>query len=77
MVMNWAKNTPKSFKFTAKFPKVITHDKRLKDIDDDLGDSSPLENKTLALLIQLPPYIQIHTGLERLRELVHKLDTRF
>jgi len=35
----------------------------------------PLENKTLALLIQLPPSIQIHTGLERLRELVpHGLD---
>ncbi|WP_201449306.1 DUF72 domain-containing protein [Nitrososphaera sp. AFS] len=81
MVMNWAKKTPNNFKFTAKFPKAITHDKRLKDVDDELerffDAMEPLENKTLALLIQLPPYIQIHTGLERLRELVHKLDTRF
>ena len=37
----------------------------------------PLENKTLALLIQLPPSIQIHEGLERLRDLVPELDNRF
>jgi uncharacterized protein YecE (DUF72 family) len=37
----------------------------------------PLENKTLALLFQLPSSIQIFTGLERFRELVPKLDSRF
>jgi uncharacterized protein YecE (DUF72 family) len=51
--------TPKNFKFTAKFPKAITHDKRLKDVDDELERffdvMVPLENKILALLIQLPP----------------------
>jgi uncharacterized protein YecE (DUF72 family) len=31
----------------------------------------------LALLLQLPPSLQIFTGLERLRELVHQLDPRF
>ncbi|MFY9873606.1 MAG: DUF72 domain-containing protein [Candidatus Nitrosopolaris sp.] len=36
-----------------------------------------LSNKTLALLIQLPPSLHIHEGLERLRELVPDLDTRF
>jgi hypothetical protein len=69
-----------NFKFTAKFPKLITHDKRLKDVDDELerffDGMGPLENKTPALLIQMPP-IQIHTGLERLQELVDKLDTWF
>jgi uncharacterized protein YecE (DUF72 family) len=30
MVKNWCKKTPNHFRFTAKFPKVITHDKRLK-----------------------------------------------
>ena len=81
MVQNWVKKTPKSFKFTAKFPKVITHDKRLKDIDKELEQfldaMGPLENKTLTLLLQLPPSIQIHEGLERLRHLVPKLDVRF
>ena len=73
--------TPKNFKFTAKFPKAITHDKRLLNVDKELerffDAIGPLENKTLALLLQLPPSLQIFTGLERLRELVHQLDPRF
>ncbi|MGN6346121.1 MAG: DUF72 domain-containing protein [Candidatus Nitrosocosmicus sp.] len=81
MVKNWAMKTPKNFKFTAKFPKVITHDKKLNDVDDELerffDSMAPLENKTLALLIQLPPSLQIHKGLEHLRELVPNLDPRF
>jgi len=81
MVKNWAKKTPKDFKFTAKFPRVITHDKRLKDVTKELDQFfdaiGPLADKTLALLIQLPPALQIVEGLERLRELVRELDTRF
>jgi uncharacterized protein YecE (DUF72 family) len=81
MVKNWAIKTPKNFKFTAKFPKAITHDKRLLNVDQELerffDAMGPLENKTLALLLQLPPSLQIFTGLERLRELVHQLDPRF
>jgi Protein of unknown function DUF72 len=81
MVKNWAIKTPKNFKFTAKFPKVITHDKKLNDVDQELerffDSMTLLENKTLALLIQLPPSLQIHKGLEHLRELVSQLDTRF
>ena len=81
MVKNWAKRTPKNFKFTAKFPKVNTHEKRLKGIDEELGKffdaMTPLEDKTLALLIQLPPSLQISEGLQSLRNLVLHLDTRF
>jgi uncharacterized protein YecE (DUF72 family) len=80
-VKNWYKKTSKDFKFTAKFPKVITHDKRLKDVDNDLehffNAIGPLSDKTLALLIQLPPSLQIYEGLQRLRELVRRLDSRF
>ncbi|MFZ0328998.1 MAG: DUF72 domain-containing protein [Nitrososphaeraceae archaeon] len=36
MVKNWSKKTPDHFRFTAKFPKVITHDKRLKDVEKEL-----------------------------------------
>jgi len=57
MVNNWANKTPGNFKFTAKFPKIITHDKRLKDICEDLEQffeaMNPLSQKMLALLIQL------------------------
>ena len=81
MVKQWLKKTKEDFRFTAKFPKVITHDKRLKNVDNELQlffkAIEPLCDKTLALLIQLPPSIEIMEGLQRLRELVHKLDNRF
>jgi uncharacterized protein YecE (DUF72 family) len=81
MVKNWYKRSPQNFKFTAKFPKIITHDKRLKDVDPELGrffeSMRPVADKTLALLIQLPPSLQIFEGLERLRDLVRTLDNRF
>jgi hypothetical protein len=37
MVKNWHKRSTHNFRFTAKFPKIITHDKRLKDVDTELG----------------------------------------
>jgi hypothetical protein len=78
MVKNWSKRTPDNFKFTAKFPKVITHDKQLVDVEDDvdlfLTNMKPLQEKTLALLIQLPPSLEIIPGLECLRNLVPFLD---
>jgi uncharacterized protein YecE (DUF72 family) len=81
MVKNWYKRSPQNFKFTAKFPKIITHDKRLKAVDKELGQffeaMRPLADKTLALLIQLPPSLHILEGLERLRDLVPELDTKF
>jgi uncharacterized protein YecE (DUF72 family) len=50
MVKNWYNRTP----------KVITHDKRLNNFDEDQLDyffdsMSELKEKLLALLIQLPP----------------------
>ena len=36
MVSNWNKRTPDNFRFAVKFPKIITHDKRLKDVDKDI-----------------------------------------
>ncbi len=81
MVKNWAKKTPDNFRFTAKFPKIITHDKHLVDVDKEvytfLNNMEPLQEKTLALLIQLPPSMQIMPGLEGLKELVRLLDGRF
>jgi uncharacterized protein YecE (DUF72 family) len=37
----------------------------------------PLSDKTLALLIQLPPSLHVFEGLQSLRQLVPRLDTRF
>src|SRR2546427_5647085 len=81
MVRNWCRNSPQNFRFTAKFPKIITHDKRLKDVDKEIEQFfeaiSPLVDKTLALLIQLPPSLHVFEGLERLRDFVPTLDNRF
>ena len=81
MVKNWAKKTPDNFRFTAKFPKVITHDKRLVDVNEEvytyLSNMEPLQEKTNALLIQLPPSMQIMPGLKGLKDLIRILDGRF
>ena len=59
MVKNWFKRSPQNFKFTAKFPKIITHDKRLKAVDKELGHffeaMRPLADKTLRVLIYYSP----------------------
>jgi len=80
MVKNWHKRSPQNFKFTAKFPKIITHDKRLKfveELEQFFEAMRPLADETLALLIQLPPALQIFEGLGRLRDVVRTLDNRF
>jgi uncharacterized protein YecE (DUF72 family) len=81
IVRNWYKRTPDNFRFTAKFPKVITHDKRLKSVEKELEyfleSISGLGEKLLALLIQLPPSLDIAEGLEGLRQIVPELDKRF
>jgi uncharacterized protein YecE (DUF72 family) len=81
MVENWCKKTPTHFRFTAKFPKVITHDKRLKDVEKELDQFFSsivyLEDKILALLIQLPPSMGIVEGMNGLRDIIPELDKRF
>jgi len=71
-VKNWATRTPKVFRFTAKFPKVITHDKKFTNVENELNlfyDAiEPLKEKLLALLIQFPPYVKIAEGLEALKQ---------
>jgi len=64
LVFGWVRNTPLSFQFSAKIPKLITHDKRLdlaQGVEVDLGKFidvlAPLKDakKLGPLLIQLPP----------------------
>jgi uncharacterized protein YecE (DUF72 family) len=81
MVKNWCKKTPYHFKFTAKFPKVITHYKRLKDVGKELelffSSMVYLDDKILALLIHLPPSIGVVEGMNGLRDIIPELDKRF
>ena len=81
MVDNWKKRTPNNFRFAVKFPKVITHDKRLKDVGKDIEQfydvMEPLYDKLLVFLIQLPPSLQISEGLELIKNLHYLLDPSF
>ena len=67
----------------AIYPSLATpHDKRLKDVNRELENfiqsMLPLKEKTLALLIQLPPSLKITEGIENLREhIIPELDSRF
>jgi uncharacterized protein YecE (DUF72 family) len=71
LVMGWKMNTPEKFLFTAKLPKVITHEKMLdlsQGADQDLMRfvdlMGPLTgaNKLGCLLIQLPPSFSYDPG---------------
>jgi uncharacterized protein YecE (DUF72 family) len=68
MVKNGNRRTPDNFRFTAKFPKIITHEKRFKNVQKDLElfykRMEPLNGKIIALLIQLPPSYKLKEGLE-------------
>jgi uncharacterized protein YecE (DUF72 family) len=81
MAKNWSKRIPTHFRFAAKFPKVITHDKRLKDVEKELelffSSVVYIEDKVLALLIQLPPSMGIVEGMNGLRDIIPELDKRF
>jgi uncharacterized protein YecE (DUF72 family) len=81
MVKNWARKTPADFRFSAKFPKVITHDKKFKNVEKELilfyDAMKPLKDKLLALLIQFPPYVKITEGLEALKQYDFFFDDSF
>ncbi|MDB5857935.1 MAG: hypothetical protein JWQ76_1624 [Ramlibacter sp.] len=55
----WASEVPAGFRFSAKMPKVITHERRLADCDAPLAafleEVGGLGGKLHCLLVQLPP----------------------
>ncbi|MBI3859832.1 MAG: DUF72 domain-containing protein [Thaumarchaeota archaeon] len=82
LVFGWAKHTPDDFVFSAKLPRLITHDKRLElgsGVEGDLVRFLSLLKPLIAagklgpLLIQLPPsysYATDHNTLEKFLEVV-------
>ena len=81
MVSKWNTETPKNFRFTAKFPKIITHEKRLKQVQSDviefLHSLSPIKQKLIALLLQLPPSLSFQEAKPRLQELFQYLPDNY
>jgi uncharacterized protein YecE (DUF72 family) len=83
-VMGWLKYSPSDFVFTAKLPKLITHDKALglksdvkADLEAFLELMRPLQlgGKLACLLIQLPPKYDFN--LESLEAFFEVLDPLF
>ena len=81
MVKNWNKRTPSNFRFTVKFPKIITHEKRFKNVENELSifyeNMEPLKDKILTLLIQLPPSYELKEGLDTFRNYDFFFDDTF
>ena len=83
VVMGWARNTPRDFKFSVKLPRQITHEKKLdltKGVEVDLKKFLELlrplvqAKKLGAILIQLPPSFTTRY-LGNLREFLKALPT--
>ncbi|WP_332827740.1 DUF72 domain-containing protein [Ramlibacter sp.] len=55
----WAASVPAGFRFCAKLPKTITHERRLADceglVEEFLSQARGLGDKLACLLVQLPP----------------------
>jgi uncharacterized protein YecE (DUF72 family) len=84
LVMGWLRYSPSDFVFTAKLPKVITHDKKLglkgdvkADLETYLELMRPLQlsGKLACLLIQLPPKYDYNP--ENLKTFFEFLDPSF
>jgi uncharacterized protein YecE (DUF72 family) len=62
MLLNWAAQVPDDFAFVLKVPRRITHDKRLKNVEDDLAylvkTAAALGKQRGPLLFQLPPFFR-------------------
>ena len=80
MTRKWSSNTPDDFRFAAKMPGALTHEKRLGEgIDASLRYfyevMMPLKEKVASILIQLPPSLTKSEGFDKFKKMV--LDDRF
>ena len=77
----WNADTPDSFRFTAKFPSIITHENKLKNVKEHvfkfLSSLTPMYEKVLALVLQLPPSLSFQEAKPRLEELFSYLPEDF
>ncbi len=81
IVRRWNADTPRYFRFTVKFPSVITHEKRLKRVNSEvfsfLSSLVPIHEKVSALVLQLPPSLSFDEAKPRLEELFDILPDDF
>ncbi|HEX9954136.1 MAG TPA: DUF72 domain-containing protein [Allosphingosinicella sp.] len=65
----WAESVPEDFRFSAKLPKTITHQKKLVECEELVGafveQVAPLGAKLEIVLVQLPPKLAFDAGVAR------------
>lgn len=71
VVASWHRRVPADFRFAAKMPRALTHDKRLHDCRDELREfleaMEVLEEKRGPILLQFPPDWNRREGEDALR----------
>ena len=81
ITQKWNTDTPRHFRFAAKFPSVITHEKRLDRVNSEvfsfLASLAPIHQKIMALVLQLPPSLSFEEAKPRLSELFDLLPDDF
>ncbi|MFZ1077657.1 MAG: DUF72 domain-containing protein [Nitrosotalea sp.] len=80
MTSKWFSDTPQNFIFTAKLPKIITHDNRLRPgpyLDQFINSIKPLESKMKILVIQLPPSLSFAEAKPNLEKMVNHLPKNY
>ncbi|MEJ0100830.1 MAG: DUF72 domain-containing protein [Pseudomonadota bacterium] len=65
----WASQTPRSFRFAVKLPRLITHDQRLRSarrpLQEFLGNVAAMGRRTGPLVVQLPPSLAFEARIAR------------
>lgn len=65
----WAAAVPADFRFCAKLPKVLTHERRLVDCEEPLAEflaqAGGLGTRLACLLVQLPPSLAFDRAVAR------------
>ena len=77
ILTNWAAEVPDHFRFALKAPRRITHDQRLRSVEDTLASfcsiAKSLGPKLGPLLFQLPPFLK--KDVELLEAFLHEVPT--
>ncbi|MDB6172105.1 MAG: hypothetical protein JWL59_1416 [Chthoniobacteraceae bacterium] len=80
-IAHWLDVTPADFIFSAKMPREITHDRKLRECEEllhgFLEGMSPLRSRLACVLIQLPPYFTLKNDEFALRRFIAQLPSDF
>ena len=78
---HWAEVTPPGFRFSCKVPREITHERKLRDVDEPLAaflhGVEPLREKLACLLVQTPWWFSPRHDEHALRDFIRALPSGF